>query len=444
MQSLSARLLSRVFIYTVVLLLILAFLYFATIAIIIELPYETFGVLEDYVLYHNAFEGPLILITEKLTGDIEGDVATLKFISAQFEYPIELIASDDFFSLPKLITAQYDANHIAFDSDDFIYYAQYPFNENYILKMGPVVPEETLDSISKTAMIFSFFFLTLSLIIMFLFLMALFWPLWRDAMTLRKIAESLAEGTFENTAVLIRSWLFKPIGQMIYQQALRIEKLLKESKIISLAMAHELKTPIARMKYALLMLDDSSINERTRKELQDLFVDINGLETLISMSLNYFRLQQYELSLNLEELKSEIWFNAIIPHFLPISSDRYQLHFSIDHFDFVSDSKLLSIALNNLLENATKYAKTAVKVEIKREVDEFLIVVEDDGIGIPEKERSAIFVPFNRLPGQQRANGHGLGLAYVQLAVDYLSGEIIVSESDLGGAKFSVKLPLRL
>jgi len=69
-----------------------------------------------------------------------------------------------------------------------------------------------------------------------------------------------------------------------------------------------------------------------------------------------------------------------------------------------------------------------------------LLVVEDDGPGIPEGQRERIFEPFARLPGTDRP-GSGLGLTLVAQQVALHGAEIAVDGSSLGGARFSVQLP---
>jgi signal transduction histidine kinase len=96
----------------------------------------------------------------------------------------------------------------------------------------------------------------------------------------------------------------------------------------------------------------------------------------------------------------------------------------------------------NLVDNARRAIRGggAVRVQGQREGDEFVVRVEDSGPGIPEAERQRVFDPFftRRAAGE----GTGLGLAIAKQVVDQHGGRIEVGSSDLGGAAFTVRLPV--
>jgi two-component system sensor histidine kinase RstB len=74
-----------------------------------------------------------------------------------------------------------------------------------------------------------------------------------------------------------------------------------------------------------------------------------------------------------------------------------------------------------------------------------LLMVEDDGPGIPEEDRDRVFEPFKQLNNDQRemSKEHGLGLAIVHQIVQWHQGQVWVQQSDMGGAQFCVRWPLR-
>ncbi|NNG00399.1 MAG: two-component sensor histidine kinase, partial [Desulfobacteraceae bacterium] len=84
-----------------------------------------------------------------------------------------------------------------------------------------------------------------------------------------------------------------------------------------------------------------------------------------------------------------------------------------------------------------------VAVSLCQEGAECVIHVDDDGPGIPVKDRSAVFEPFVRLDTSRKQNsgGYGLGLAIVRRIVHWHGGRAEVSSSDLGGARFTLRWP---
>ena len=103
----------------------------------------------------------------------------------------------------------------------------------------------------------------------------------------------------------------------------------------------------------------------------------------------------------------------------------------------------LARAVRNLLENAEHHAASRIDVALTAEDGAVVLVVEDDGPGIPEADRERVFDRFTRLDeGRDRdAGGAGLGLAMVRAIVERHGGTVAVDTGALGGARFVVRLP---
>jgi signal transduction histidine kinase len=114
----------------------------------------------------------------------------------------------------------------------------------------------------------------------------------------------------------------------------------------------------------------------------------------------------------------------------------------------VGDERQLTQVVRNLADNAQRHASTRVAVSVRREGDELVLVVDDDGPGIPEADRERIFERFTRLDEARgrAAGGAGLGLAVVRRVVEQHGGTVSVEDGSpanggLGGARFVVRLP---
>jgi two-component system OmpR family sensor kinase len=109
----------------------------------------------------------------------------------------------------------------------------------------------------------------------------------------------------------------------------------------------------------------------------------------------------------------------------------------------MDESKMKQI-IRNLLSNALKYRKRRVEVKIGKEDNSLLLVVADDGEGIPSGYHEKIFECYFQMDGQRDycVRGHGVGLAGVMVLVEDMGGRLYL-ESDVGkGATFSVKIPM--
>jgi signal transduction histidine kinase len=121
-----------------------------------------------------------------------------------------------------------------------------------------------------------------------------------------------------------------------------------------------------------------------------------------------------------------------------------------------SDAKLamacrptaLGRALRNLIENALNYGASA-RVAVRREADEAVVEIDDDGPGIAEADRARVFEPFVRLETSRskQTGGIGLGLSIARTMIHAHGGEIALanrpkSETDGGGLRATVRLPI--
>jgi signal transduction histidine kinase len=105
-----------------------------------------------------------------------------------------------------------------------------------------------------------------------------------------------------------------------------------------------------------------------------------------------------------------------------------------------SDRGIINQSLYNLLSNAYKYTKEKGKVRITLEKkDNIIIKVEDNGEGISKKDEDRIFEPYYR-GGTKNQEGEGLGLYITRTNLLKINGEISVTQSELGGAEFTIKL----
>ena len=99
-------------------------------------------------------------------------------------------------------------------------------------------------------------------------------------------------------------------------------------------------------------------------------------------------------------------------------------------------------ALSNLIENALRYGRL-VRLTVTRSERRLDIHVDDDGPGIPEKERHKVFRPFYRFDQARQGDGSvGLGLTIARDAVLAHGGQITLGDSPLGGLRITISLPI--
>jgi two-component system sensor histidine kinase PhoQ len=103
---------------------------------------------------------------------------------------------------------------------------------------------------------------------------------------------------------------------------------------------------------------------------------------------------------------------------------------------FMGDENDLLELFGNLIDNGFKYAKSKISISCMQTSTKLIIIVEDDGIGVPESETESIFKRGNRL--DESRQGQGIGLSIVENIVSSYDGNIQLKRSDLGGALFII------
>ena len=265
-------------------------------------------------------------------------------------------------------------------------------------------------------------------------------PHWQEMLRLESAAQRFGEGHLTERLHFDNGSSFERLGIAFNQMADNINALIASKKQLIDGIAHELRTPLVRLRYRLEMSDNLS-----EQESLALNRDIGQLEALIEELLTYARLDrpQNELQLTVPDLPA--WLIAHIDDVQSVNPER-KVHLSnLVSGDYGAlDMRLMERVLDNLLNNALRYCHSTVHVSLLLAGNQATLLVEDDGPGIAPDARERIFEPFVRLdPSRDRATGGcGLGLAIVRSIALAMGGTVSCSESTLGGAQFSFNWPV--
>jgi two-component system sensor histidine kinase RstB len=203
-----------------------------------------------------------------------------------------------------------------------------------------------------------------------------------------------------------------------------------------------MRTPLARVRFAVAVLQ-GEVDETVHAQLRAINTDVQQIDDLISDMLDYARLDHPGLRMDCEVVPLAPWLRQVAATCPPHDRD-VEIVRSGDLEHAWMEPRLMELALNNLLVNALRYAKQRVRIEITRDHDLYRLVVEDDGEGIPEAERAAIFVAFTRLDTSRNreTGGFGLGLAIVARIAALHRGRVIAGSSrEFGGARLALEWP---
>ena len=274
------------------------------------------------------------------------------------------------------------------------------------------------------------------------------WPVSRDLEQLRKATKEIGQGNFDASAPSAKSSMMEPMMKSFNMMAKRIKRLIDAHKELSSAVSHELRTPLARSKFALQMLSTVKDEEKRKKYQQQINNDVCELEELINEMLIYaaFDSDKPDLSFTNENIH-DLVTKQVQSH----QQIETQIEFckKDDELFAICDERFIDRALNNFISNAIKYGAGKVRVTVSqfdtdKKVRMCRICVEDNGEGVSDEFKSVIFDAFSR--GDQSRNretgGFGLGLAIVARIMEWHQGEANITDSELGGAAFTLTWPV--
>lgn len=212
-----------------------------------------------------------------------------------------------------------------------------------------------------------------------------------------------------------------------------IVTLLDTIKNSSSSLAHDLKTPLSRLKIKLqLLLSDEHINSSTKNKLREIDNDIASINNLFQNILTISKAEDKAGS-SFERINLSDLINDVIDLFEPLfEENKIECLRDISENSFIkADKQLLSQAILNLLDNATKYAKGHINVKLKEENGRLILMIKDNGAGIEEQYLDKVKEKFFKVESSRSSGGYGLGLSLVDKVAKLHNAEFIL-ENDNG------------
>lgn len=275
-----------------------------------------------------------------------------------------------------------------------------------------------------------------------LVIMVWLWPMTRDLRTLERSTGRFGDRNWSfDASIAARSPVY-PLAEAFRRMAARIDGLIGSHQDMSNALSHEIKTPLARMRFEIELAREATERDTVLQHLDNLDTDIAELNAFVTATLEYAVLERAEVALNIAAHD----FTAIVPALAESvwrgarTDLKIQCEVASDAKQVVCDIHLMETVLRNLLYNAFRHAAHQVRVTFAIVAQQrYRLCVEDDGPGIAEEDRERVFGSFVQLgqPAGEKT-GFGLGLAIVKRIVEWHGGTAHVERSALGGARFVV------
>jgi len=271
-----------------------------------------------------------------------------------------------------------------------------------------------------------------TLFVLYIFIRRMFRPI----ATISQQVRNIGAGKLDTPIEIHGEDELAQLAQGINDMALQIKTMLESKASLLLAISHELRSPMTRMRVNLELLERSE----TRDTLID---DVREMEHLVTNILESERLNTSHAPLNRCELNLAKTIEEVIKEYFPGENIYKDLSPVIATFDEVR----IKLLIKNLLDNACSYSEegeTPVVIKLEQEADFLSLQISDSGSGISDADLRHITEPFYRVDAarQRSTGGYGLGLYLCKLIVEAHEGQINF-ESSLGeGTTVNVRLPV--
>ena len=196
------------------------------------------------------------------------------------------------------------------------------------------------------------------------------------------------------------------------------------------AVSHDLKAPLTRMRLAV---ETGTADDKT------LIQDIDRMTEMVNGYLAFARGEMPEI-----EQATELPAMLIRTARDAAPTKEIETDFPEVPVQFYARPMALARAFANIIENAARYADKKIKISERDSADQVEVIIEDDGPGIPDDKKRDAMRPFVRLDQARGTNtgGTGLGLSIAQTAIENHGGQLFLENSELGGLRVRVVLPI--
>lgn len=235
---------------------------------------------------------------------------------------------------------------------------------------------------------------------------------------------------------------------ILFTDVSQVKEIEKMQKQFFSDISHELKTPMSAIIGSAEILQKEGVqNKETFNEFMGILLkESYRMQSIIADILELSRLEQPQVTLNpiLVDIKALI--KDTVELFEPLAKDKHvSLVYQIKkETELMLDYTTVKTVLNNLVSNAIKYSDSGV-ISIKASSDDndFIIKVQDEGLGIPKEDIPLIFDRFFQVDrSRSKKLGTGLGLSIVKKMVELNNGKIDVESTPGIGTVFTVVLPI--
>lgn len=283
------------------------------------------------------------------------------------------------------------------------------------------------------------FFLTLSVILVFL--------IGKITRPISHLIDVVSKFGSDDLSVRAKTNFPKPLDTLANHfnlMAKNLDSTISEQRIMIGAIPHELRTPIARVRFALDLTRKEHSRDKILLRIEKIDEYVDEMEYIVEETLEFIKLQNLSIVVKekinvyecIDEINNQLEYDTI----------KIQLIININTpLTLYANRALFKLATKNIIVNALRHTQRTVEINVEKIKEDLHINIIDDGQGIDDKNKELIFSPFSTLDTSRNklTSGIGLGLAMVRSILNKHNGYIEVKDNNPNGSIFTMYWPIR-
>ena len=270
----------------------------------------------------------------------------------------------------------------------------------------------------------------------------------RNIESINRAVESIMQGDLsERVSVKQSRGGFHSLALTINRMLDRLQSLMEGMRQVSNNIAHDLRTPLTRLRNHLASLQGTVTGE-AQNTVQAMLEEADGLLATFNALLRIAQIESGNRVSGFQPIDLTVILRDVIELYEPLAADK-QIAINVtlaETLPLSGDRNLLFQAFANLLDNAIKYTPEGGNILLRADSNdsEIWADIADTGVGIPAAEREKVFRRFYRVESSRSQQpGNGLGLSLVQAVVNLHAGNIALTDNH-PGLKIIVRLPVNV
>ncbi len=227
---------------------------------------------------------------------------------------------------------------------------------------------------------------------------------------------------------------FDQLATTLNQMLTKVEDLIEELRVATESMAHDLRSPLTRLRGHL---EQSQVSHKDNENIEKAILETDRILKDLNALLNISRLETGLSETQKKEINLNDFLANIAELYMPLAEENdmsLSLQSPEQELKIIANAQLLAQAISNLIENAIKYAGTGAAIILSANLAEnsIIISVADNGPGIAKENREKAIERFVRLSPERKDKGMGLGLYLVSVITKIHNFKFMLEDNNPG------------